>query len=462
MGLGSTAIESEHWIEIVSSECEFDIQNFEGCMQLLIAEPNIVSPAILRAEIITEYHNSLILRKIIPRQKDKDGIVVQRIEFNYKEDTLEIEHSAVSTNNSAIQNDEILQLPLYSVDLLPYSAATTNESTITKDEILQLPLSSVDLLPYFYPKFQRFKYIYKQNRISISVLPYPNTNLHTDPRMITIWTRILKFIFKISTGIKNGYQKKVHHDICVDKISYQNLYEQLKSKYRYWVDLWCEETDPAKHVFEDVSIATWLILIWKQQPDTDRHYKFIDLGCGNGFLTYILTQEGYKGYGVDLTKRKLWDKFPENTVVTERALNPDSEIFENVEWIIGNHPDELTLWIPIISAKSGVDSKFMIIPCCFHELSGSRSIKSDPKLGRYLTYCQMIDDEAKLLGFKMERESLRIPSTKNVCVFSRSRTDIVTQEEIECLYKGVQVVLRKSDREKTFEYLARKAKREEQ
>ena len=40
-----------------------------------------------------------------------------------------------------------------------------------------------------------------------------------------------------------------------------------------------------------------------------RLQTFVDLGCGNGLLTYILMSEGYNGIGIDLRKRKIWDLF---------------------------------------------------------------------------------------------------------------------------------------------------------
>ena len=39
-----------------------------------------------------------------------------------------------------------------------------------------------------------------------------------------------------------------------------------------------------------------------------RKPTFIDLGCGNGLLTYLLTSEGYQGYGIDIAERKIWSK----------------------------------------------------------------------------------------------------------------------------------------------------------
>ena len=120
-----------------------------------------------------------------------------------------------------------------------------------------------------------------------------------------IWQRLLKKLVKFGHGVATGYQKRVHHDQLVPKVAFQNTYHRLKEKYaRYWVEHWTEETDPSKHVFEDVAIASFLIVLWDAYKEKPR---FVDIGCGNGFLVYILTSEGYSGYGIDLSKRKLWD-----------------------------------------------------------------------------------------------------------------------------------------------------------
>lgn len=55
-----------------------------------------------------------------------------------------------------------------------------------------------------------------------------------------------------------------------------------------WKDL--TNTDPEKFIYEDIHIACYLILAW-------RHLKanvkcFVDLGCGNGLLVYILNDQG--------------------------------------------------------------------------------------------------------------------------------------------------------------------------
>lgn len=77
---------------------------------------------------------------------------------------------------------------------------------------------------------------------------------------------------------------------------------------------WTEKTDPVKFVFEDIAIASWLISLWELERIEQKSSKlqsFIDLGCGNGLLTFLLSSEGYTGFGIDLRKRKIWDKFIE-------------------------------------------------------------------------------------------------------------------------------------------------------
>jgi len=53
-----------------------------------------------------------------------------------------------------------------------------------------------------------------------------------------------------------------------------------------------------------LGIAAYLCLLWQ-----NKSVSFVDLGCGNGLLVYILTKEGHKGTGLDIRKRKIWEKF---------------------------------------------------------------------------------------------------------------------------------------------------------
>jgi len=47
---------------------------------------------------------------------------------------------------------------------------------------------------------------------------------------------------------------------------------------------------------------------------------FVDLGCGNGFLCYLLTKEGYQGLGIDIAERKIWKQFRNDGVSLKKGL----------------------------------------------------------------------------------------------------------------------------------------------
>lgn len=78
--------------------------------------------------------------------------------------------------------------------------------------------------------------------------------------------------------------------------------------------IWKETTDPLKFIYEDIAIASYLIVLWKQERK-EKHLQtkqsFVDLGCGNGLLVYLLSSEGHSGIGIDIKRRKLWDDFPD-------------------------------------------------------------------------------------------------------------------------------------------------------
>ena len=76
---------------------------------------------------------------------------------------------------------------------------------------------------------------------------------------------------------------------CVKSAVSLNIVSHLQQE-------WPETTDPQKFVFEELGIAAYLCLLFEVTPSTATFkYKFADLGCGNGLLTYILTQEGFSG-----------------------------------------------------------------------------------------------------------------------------------------------------------------------
>ena len=149
------------------------------------------------------------------------------------------------------------------------------------------------------------------------------------------------------------------------------------------------------------------------------------MGCGNGLLVYILNDQGFKGYGIDMRKRKIWsNKFylDSNVKLVEQTIDPRSCHFEDVDWLIGNHSDELSPWLPVIALKSSkkIKCNFFLIPCCFFDFTSKYEVKKRGE-SRYDTYLNFLKDIIRTCGFHVIRDKLRIPSTKNVCFICNYR-----------------------------------------
>jgi len=186
---------------------------------------------------------------------------------------------------------------------------------------------------------------------------------------------------------------------------------------------------------------------------------------------YLLNSEGYTGYGLDLRSRKSWSLYSPSPDLRLTSLSPptllrqslssSSPTFPANSFLIGNHADELTPWIPLFAALTP-DSAFLNIPCCLHDLSGrfvhqtysippeyldslpspttsppsiTKPIDTHPLLypfyqptpssitdkSRYTSYQLFLAHLSLLCGFLPEREALRIPSTKNYGLVGRKR-----------------------------------------
>lgn len=171
--------------------------------------------------------------------------------------------------------------------------------------------------------------------------------------------------------------------------------------------------------------------------------------CGNGLLTHVLTSEGYSGQGIDLRARTSWAHYPESTQahLHVHASNPILSLGDAPEsdpflksgvFIIGNHADELTPWLPVLSTLYSA-SGYLSIPCC----PWAFDVKYEPSIATftdpsssfvnalnlggngsnsssYSMYRIWLASLSLHCGWEVECENLRIPSTRNWAIVGMS------------------------------------------
>ncbi|XP_069106213.1 probable tRNA (uracil-O(2)-)-methyltransferase isoform X2 [Argopecten irradians] len=215
---------------------------------------------------------------------------------------------------------------------------------------------------------------------------------------------------------------------------YNTLYNQLKVKYgRKFVECWPEKTDPSKFVYEDVGIAAYLLLIWEQERKEKKltaKQSFVDLGCGNGLLVHILAAEGHPGVGLDIRKRNIWDLYGPDTDLKEQTVIPSCDsLFPQYDWLIGNHSDELTPWIPVMAARSSYTCRYFVLPCCPFDFDRKFNKKVSGQ-SSYRCFLDWVIEVGQVCGFQVEEDTLRIPSVKRVCFIGKTRTYSKEEESI--------------------------------
>ena len=103
-------------------------------------------------------------------------------------------------------------------------------------------------------------------------------------------------------------------------------------------------------------------------------------------------------------------------------MEPSStSCYPSFTWLLGNHSDELTPWIPVMAALTSEASKFFVLPCCPFTFTG-KFVKKNAKVSQYRDYLDYVRSVGTNCGFEMEEDRLRIPSTKRICFVGRSRS----------------------------------------
>lgn len=235
-----------------------------------------------------------------------------------------------------------------------------------------------------------------------------------------VFPRIQKWM---QQELSSSTEKSLRLLNCED---YTSLYNSLKLKYGHqMIEIWPERTDPAKFVYEDVAIASYLLMIWKQerqQMETTELQSFVDLGCGNGLLVYILTMEGHRGFGIDLRKRNIWDMYPKEVDLRVETIIPsDENLYPHTDWIIGNHSDELSPWVPVIAARSSLKCRYFLLPCCAFEFNGRKFQRSNSNVSQYEAFLEYAKEISEACGYATEMDRLKIPSTKRICLIGYDR-----------------------------------------
>ncbi|NXY85073.1 TRM44 methyltransferase, partial [Alcedo cyanopectus] len=296
------------------------------------------------------------------------------------------------------------------VTFLPLEGTSEGKYQIKKCNIYQIQLTHV-----------------KDEEWSVSIAaPFPEDWFSDGiayPKLAWLGNELLSKLAKWSVEQKSSEFKSTLSLIPVAK--YSQVYQDLKGKYKEMVKVWPEVTDPEKFVYEDVAIAAYLLVLWEEErkeKGLTKKQSFVDLGCGNGLLVHILNNEGHSGRGIDVRRRKIWDMYGPETHLEESPILPgDDQLFPDTDWLIGNHSDELTPWIPVIAARSSYSCCYFVLPCCFFDFHGKYRRRQSQKT-QYREYLDFIAQVGSVCGFHVEEDCLRIPSTKRVSLIGKSRT----------------------------------------
>ncbi|EIN09314.1 DUF1613-domain-containing protein [Punctularia strigosozonata HHB-11173 SS5] len=486
------------WVSLIRCNASFPPHLFEPAALQLIHHPEYNSTLILRSETISDSTESAafagaapifegsrptrqVHRRLLPRRPGRDSGLEQ---------------------------------------ICTLFASVNAEDPIPHTLVLTPLVKPGEELPYYHPAVHHLAFRYvtsptsSENTLRIDVLPLPDTPTDPSSRLYRTALALLETVHRYGWGALTNYQKRVAHDNVLQRETYQDLYLVMRERHKHLVGTWQEKTDPRKHVFEvsrrelDIGIATFLMLLWKEMfppsPEDlpvatgDTPWRswgrppggFVDLGCGNGLLVHILTSEGYAGYGIDVRARQSWAHYPASTQAALRvhALDPtklppsptsssphpslssstiSKDNPENVDedpylrpgtFIIGNHADELTPWVPVLATLHHA-SGYLSIPCCpwsfderfqrnaaapFPEPSSSEHASDDSEpaasleadesdfLARlnlgigsensaYAAYRTWLARLSRRCGWHVECEMLRIPSTRNWSIVGRQR-----------------------------------------
>ncbi|TDZ55058.1 tRNA (uracil-O(2)-)-methyltransferase [Colletotrichum trifolii] len=457
------------WHPLFRHECAFGPDVFEDVMMNLVKNPNINSSWLFRADILHDSDPAWDPSSV-PVSPDEAAQGVQQqqpvpVAFRHFSNDRVLVRRLIPRNT---RRDDPLDQTCVFASCTPDadSDANAGPGATARSLVVYLPhASSPDALPFYHPKVRGVAHLHEWDparavgTVFIHYLFFDEADFAVE-KLVRTARMLLSVLYKHGQGRVAGYTKRVHHDVVIPQARFQDRYTRLKLKYaKELVETWAETTDPTKHVFEDLGIAAFLIELWAEMYRDTPFPGFVDIGCGNGLLVWLLIQEGYSGWGFDARARKSWAKYKTchagRDSLQRLVLLPDavarpppadgqepaldlSQIhngaFPKGTFIVSNHADELTPWTPILATLS--ESPFIMIPCCSHTLGGQKHRAPLPRdrTKSQSTYSCLVDWAAQIAedcGWVVETEMLRIPSTRNTAMLGRTRTRDVQEVDID-------------------------------
>ena len=441
--LQSPRLPDDGWLPVLQHSCEFNPRVFETISLNLIKNPNINSSLLFRADILYDSQHDELTDVPLAQQECREALSTYKIGEGNVPELPGFDVKRTILRRFIPRNPQLDKATLQTCLLL---VSEKECEGLEQHLVVYIPhCSTSEELPWYHPRVQALAYMHSWNVsssasgskgiVSLHYRLYPTDPLPINERLLRTGQHLLTTLHKHGRGIMAGYEKHVHHDQIVSQKRVQDTYTELKRKHaKRLCDNWVEQTEPSKHVFEDLGIAAFLIELWRdmyrtvefREANGDPAHEveafdfpgFVDVGCGNGVLVDILIREGYRGWGIDARKRKTWSTLvphvqeqlkemilipqplfelhPENSQHFDSAngslisyLPPifrhsgskhdpnrpnqptwHNGIFASGTFIISNHADELTPWTPLLASLSA--SPFLAIPCCSHNLSGAR------------------------------------------------------------------------------------------
>ncbi|KAG7558211.1 hypothetical protein FFLO_02864 [Filobasidium floriforme] len=510
------------WISVVENDAYFSLDFFFKTLEELCLHPERNSSSILRADILYDsqagpsttnsaeaqstsidtafqgpqnfFQCRRIRRKLLPRKPQIDKPLEQDCLFL----TSEVDAAPKGLVILLPDVKEEKDVPFYHPILRKLAFEYTQLQTFgEKDDPDTVPQGTIKISALPFPNSAPLPINKVQEAMQSDVKPEEDVNRILPQRTVRTCLHLLETLHKHGWGQQRGYEKRVVHDVLVVRENFQDLYLVLKERHKHLDSRKNKEgfnkiMDTKRHVWKDVAIACFLMLLWKDMYPPIKQESgledvpsrrpwdlwgrpaggFLDLGCGNGLLVHILISEGYKGKGIELRERRTWPGYPAETreALVEQGIDPPRwfpntlEEWQTGSWegkedcpieegmfLIGNHADEMTPWLPLLSLIPKTPAPHLSLPCCLHTLNGlftyntfvppqthehmpSGDFEEGLEKGdsRYKAYLKWLGWAGLNCGWLWEKEPLRVPSTKSWGIIARKRWTGGAAEDDAC------------------------------